>query len=313
MADDDDKPGEGWQEQQTKHAESLNGFFSTSDSTELTKKRAASGTSCGRPVSTARQFVDITELPPDGCDAGNKKLNMSCKFKCGYVMTSVQFQATRWTKHILSCPFASEEAKEAVSKPSNSSTANPEKPFKKTKDSYSIDMNDQLHYNPSASTSTSSRNVASGSLKVHAIRLSPGEDLVPALKRAANQAMQASNSTAAFVMTAVGSVSEVTLRMAHAFAGSHPIRVFPTRLEIVSLVGTFSYNSGMHLHMSLSDAEGSVIGGHLIAGKIFTTLELVLGTIETVDFSRQMDARTGYRELVVEKQQEKEPGEAPFI
>ena len=50
---------------------------------------------------------------------------------------------------------------------------------------------------------------------------------------------------------------------------------------------------------SVSDASGKVWGGHVISGRIFTTLELVLGTIEGVGFRRRVDSRTGYRELVV--------------
>jgi hypothetical protein len=50
---------------------------------------------------------------------------------------------------------------------------------------------------------------------------------------------------------------------------------------------------------SVSDAKGNVWGGHLISGTIFTTLELVLGVIQNVEFSRAMDSNTGYNELVV--------------
>jgi hypothetical protein len=48
----------------------------------------------------------------------------------------------------------------------------------------------------------------------------------------------------------------------------------------------------------LADDEGKVIGGHLIDGVVFTTCEVVLGAAEGVEFFREMDGRTGYRELV---------------
>jgi uncharacterized protein len=155
----------------------------------------------------------------------------------------------------------------------------------------------------------------SGILRAHAIRIHPGEDLVPALQSSARLAMSLSSSSqSCLVLTAVGSVSEVTLRMAHAdreqavvgqqeddstSSSSHQLRTWKERLEIVSLVGTLSRES-KHLHMCLSDAEGRTVGGHLVDGKIFTTLELVLGTIEGVAFDRTHDERTGYSELVVE-------------
>lgn len=36
-----------------------------------------------------------------------------------------------------------------------------------------------------------------------------------------------------------------------------------------------------------------------MGGKVFTTLELVLGTLPGVTFTREPDADTGYSELVV--------------
>jgi uncharacterized protein len=51
--------------------------------------------------------------------------------------------------------------------------------------------------------------------------------------------------------------------------------------------------------MSVSDEHGNVFGGHVVSGTIYTTLELVLGVIPQVDFLREMDTSTGYRELIV--------------
>ena len=42
----------------------------------------------------------------------------------------------------------------------------------------------------------------------------------------------------------------------------------------MSLTGTLS-RDGVHIHISLSDADGNVIGGHLIDGVVFTTCEVV--------------------------------------
>mmetsp|Transcript_110377 Transcript_110377/g.165169 ORF Transcript_110377/g.165169 Transcript_110377/m.165169 type:complete len:155 (-) Transcript_110377:176-640(-) len=147
-------------------------------------------------------------------------------------------------------------------------------------------------------------NLASGVMKAHACRLRPGEDLVPALENAAAEAMSAAKCSSAFVMSAVGSLDGVELRMANASrvdcenTTQNDVLKWEERFEIVSLVGTFA-STGKHLHMSVSDATGAVKGGHLVSGKIFTTLELVLGTIENVSFNREMDPSTGYQELVV--------------
>jgi len=150
--------------------------------------------------------------------------------------------------------------------------------------------------------------LASGTLRAHAIRLLPGDDLVPALESAAFQCMEGSCSQSCFVMTAVGSLSQVTLRMANATTNiteANPIQTWNECLEVVSLVGTFSKRAvGKHLHMSVSNARGETFGGHVMAGKIWTTLELVLGTVDGVVFDRQVDERTGFLELVVTQEQE---------
>ena len=71
------------------------------------------------------------------------------------------------------------------------------------------------------------------------------------------------------------------------------------RHEIVSLVGTLSGGNG-HLHVSLSDAKGGVIGGHVVGDMVvFTTAEVVIGECEQITLKREMDPRTGFPELTV--------------
>lgn len=142
----------------------------------------------------------------------------------------------------------------------------------------------------------------SGVMQAHAIRIGAGEDFVSSVLKAAEDAMEKSSSKSAFVITAVGSLQAATLRLANASkadgSSSNEIKEWKERLEIVSLVGTFSAD-GRHLHMSVADKDGNVFGGHVMEGTIFTTLELVLGTISNVIFSREIDDKTGYDELVV--------------
>jgi hypothetical protein len=82
--------------------------------------------------------------------------------------------------------------------------------------------------------------------------------------------------------------------------GVKGVNEWKQRLEVVSLVGTLS-PSGKHLHISVSDEHGNVFGGHLLAGTVFTTLELVIGVIQNMSFSREIDPATGYKELVISK------------
>lgn len=144
--------------------------------------------------------------------------------------------------------------------------------------------------------------VPSGIVIAHPIRLCKGDDLVSSMEKAAMSAMAKSGTSSAFVLTAVGSLESVVLRMANASNADgvcvNEVKEWKERLEIVSLVGTFS-REGKHLHMSVSDGKGNVFGGHVMSGTIFTTLELVIGVILDVDFSRVQDPATGYKELVV--------------
>ena len=103
----------------------------------------------------------------------------------------------------------------------------------------------------------------------------------------------------------MGSLQDVTIRLANASRfseekddGTNCIKRYKQRFEIVSLTGTLS-RDGVHIHISLSDADGNVIGGHLIDGVVFTTCEVVLGSALGVDFVREVDQDTGYTELVV--------------
>ena len=80
------------------------------------------------------------------------------------------------------------------------------------------------------------------------------------------------------------------------------IREFIGPFEIVSLVGTLSGNKG-HLHISLSDAQGHMVGGHVIGGLyIFTTAEIVIGECSDLKFTREHDDTTGFQELTIKNE-----------
>ncbi len=78
---------------------------------------------------------------------------------------------------------------------------------------------------------------------------------------------------------------------------------FNKKFEIVSLIGTLS-DKKCHLHISLSDGDGKVIGGHLKKGcTIYTTAEIVIGELPGLEFTREPDKSTGFVELIVNKLQ----------
>ena len=122
-------------------------------------------------------------------------------------------------------------------------------------------------------------------------RLSPGDDLRSAL----DQAFHAHRLSAAFVLQGIGSLSVAKIR----YAGRDEATELRGDLEILTLAGTLSAQ-GPHLHMSVSDADGRVSGGHVTPGCIVrTTAEILVALLEEHTFSRENDAQTGFPELVV--------------
>ncbi len=86
-------------------------------------------------------------------------------------------------------------------------------------------------------------------------------------------------------------------------AGSVPdkqiVKEWKGPFEIVSGTGTLS-ESGCHIHISVSDKKGTVIGGHLKDGnKVKTTAEVVLGVFDDAVYTRTPDENTGFEELNV--------------
>ncbi len=133
----------------------------------------------------------------------------------------------------------------------------------------------------------------SSETKVHVFRLKPGDDLRESLE----EFVRAGKIRAGFIVTCVGSLDGAKLRL----ADQKDSATFPGKFEIVSLVGTLSPD-GPHLHISLADETGKMIGGHLVEGCIIcTTAEIVIGEATDLKFSRPRDRQTGFNELEIEK------------
>jgi predicted DNA-binding protein with PD1-like motif len=123
-------------------------------------------------------------------------------------------------------------------------------------------------------------------------RLKPGQDLFNEIE----QVVSDKNIEAGCVLCSVGSLRYVTLRLANQEHYSE----YDGYFEIVSLMGTVSIN-GSHVHISISDAEGRTIGGHLVSGcRIYTTAEIVLAVFDDLIYKRELlEDDSGYPELVV--------------
>ena len=127
-------------------------------------------------------------------------------------------------------------------------------------------------------------------MRVVPVRLEPGDDVKSALRGI----VQREGITAAWVMTCVGSLRRIALRLAD-------LRTADGEFEIISAAGTLG-PSGVHVHLAVADPQGTLLGGHLMAGCVVAeqgTVELVLGADDGWRFDRGRDPRTGFDELVI--------------
>jgi len=124
------------------------------------------------------------------------------------------------------------------------------------------------------------------------LRLRPGVDLRSGLVAALAESGMGSGLSA-FVVSGIGSLSRVTLRL----AGANETLQLEDEFEILSLAGTLGPD-GAHLHMSIGDAAGRVLGGHVGRGCIVrTTAEVLLAVLNDWELRRVQDPATGYLEL----------------
>ncbi|UGA53377.1 PPC domain-containing DNA-binding protein [Vibrio sp. VB16] len=124
-----------------------------------------------------------------------------------------------------------------------------------------------------------------------AIRLIQGADL----KKSIAQLVTQHKIKAGSIASCVGCLSSVSLRL----AGAQKTLQLNGPLEIVSIMGTLTPQH-QHIHLTVSDNTGRVIGGHLLDGSIIdTTAELIVHHYPVLSFSREFDDTTGFTELVV--------------
>lgn len=131
----------------------------------------------------------------------------------------------------------------------------------------------------------------------YCLRLKRGDDLKASIVDYCNR----EHITAAAIITAVGCLYEASIRL----GDGKTVRQYSNRYEIVSLTGTISEN-GAHLHISIADEDGKVIGGHLCEKSfVNTTCEIVIASLDDqYRFTREYDETTGYKELVIKKKEE---------
>lgn len=128
-------------------------------------------------------------------------------------------------------------------------------------------------------------------MKIHALRLKPGQDL----KAEIINFVREHEIRAWCILACVGWLDKVTLRVS-----GGEIMTFEKKLEIVSIMGTLSQDD-CHIHISLADIDYGVIWGHLKDwSSVYSTAELVLAEFEDFVFLRKLDEETGFAELNIQ-------------
>jgi predicted DNA-binding protein with PD1-like motif len=123
-------------------------------------------------------------------------------------------------------------------------------------------------------------------------RLKPGQDLFDEIERV----VAGNDIRAGCILSAVGSLTQVTLRLAN----RDTYNTYIGHFEIVAATGTVS-TLGSHLHIAISDEDGLTLGGHLVPGcAIYTTAEIVLAVFPHLVYRREPCELSGYDELVVD-------------
>jgi len=111
--------------------------------------------------------------------------------------------------------------------------------------------------------------------KIHVVILDFGEEAFSALTRFANEAKIAAAS-----LTAIGAFEKATIGWFDFASKAYREIEVSEQCEVLSAIGDVAVGddgkASLHVHIVLGLSDGSTRGGHLLAGKVRPTLEVVL-------------------------------------
>jgi predicted DNA-binding protein with PD1-like motif len=128
----------------------------------------------------------------------------------------------------------------------------------------------------------------------HIVRIEAGERVMPSLTRFFGELNRREGVTFANISGA-GAVSRARLAYWDADSKEYIDRDFVEQLEVVSFLGNLAMKEGQpfaHLHVVLSRADFSTVGGHLQDAVVRPTLEVWLRAEEVV-VERRLDPASG--------------------
>ena len=96
-------------------------------------------------------------------------------------------------------------------------------------------------------------------------------------------------------ITAIGAFSEVTLGYFDRQQKNYKKIRLPEQVEVLSLTGNIVQKNGrpsLHAHIVVGKADGTAHGGHLLGGRVWPTLEMIVSELP-VHLQRSLDEETG--------------------
>ena len=132
-----------------------------------------------------------------------------------------------------------------------------------------------------------------------------GEEVVSALA-----AFARANALRASHFQAIGAFAEATLGYFDWAAKTYRHIPVTEQVEVVSLLGDIAEGQDgkvVHAHAVLGRRDGSALAGHLLAGRVRPTLELILTTTPS-DLARTYDERSGLALIDARPREERSRG-----
>lgn len=135
-----------------------------------------------------------------------------------------------------------------------------------------------------------SRETLDGDRRVLVLVCDKGEEAVQAVTQAARQ-----HGIGAAQVTAVGAFQGGELGYFDRRARDYTRIPVTEQVEVLSLVGDIALRDGLpepHLHAVLGREDGSTVGGHLLHGEVWPTLELIITEVPP-ELGKRFDPETG--------------------
>lgn len=120
--------------------------------------------------------------------------------------------------------------------------------------------------------------------------LDKGDEVIQELTRLASE-----QRLSATQLTAIGAFSQARLGWFDRARATYRDIPVDEQVEVLSLVGDVALEDGepkVHAHVVLGRADGSTVGGHLLGGQVWPTLEVVL-TEAPAELRKRYDPETG--------------------